>query len=223
LTACDGPTGTGYLGYSARGAPGPGTTDDGTIAPTAAGGSMPFTPEISLPTLRNFYDQYRTTLWGPYGFADAFNLKANWWDLDVIGIDQGPIALMIENYRTGSVWTRSMAAAEIQRGLSSAGFTPVVSVPEGNERIPLHFALEQNYPNPFNPATVIQVTIAERRLTNISVYDVLGRQVATLMNEVQGPGTYRVAFDASGLASGVYLCRLTSGPFVATRKMTVVR
>ena len=112
LTACDGPTATGYLGYSARGAPGPGTTDDGTIAPTAAGGSMPFTPEISLPTLRNMYDQYRTTLWTPYGFADAFNLKANWWDRDVIGIDQGPIALMIDNYRTGGhLWARSKGCA----------------------------------------------------------------------------------------------------------------
>jgi hypothetical protein len=120
LTACDGPS-----GYSARGAP-PAQNDDGTIAPTAAGGSIAFTPEYSLPTLRYFYDQYRTNIWTAYGFRDAFNLGVQWWDEDELGIDQGPIIIMIENYRTQRVWRLFMQIEEIQRGLKRAGF---VSLP----------------------------------------------------------------------------------------------
>jgi hypothetical protein len=118
LTACDGPEPSGY---SARGAPPP-MNDDGTIAPTAAGSSMPFTPEYSLPALRCFYDQFRTNLWTGYGFRDAFNLGARWWGPDVLGIDQGPILLMIENYRSQRVWRRFMQNREIQRGCQRAGF-----------------------------------------------------------------------------------------------------
>lgn len=124
ITACDGPGFGGYAGYNARGAP-PAMNDDGTIAPTAVAGCLPFAPEICLPTLRHFYDQYRTNLWTGYGFRDAFNLTANWWDPDVIGIDQGAMLLMIENYRTQNVWRRVMQAPEIRRGLQAAGFVPL--------------------------------------------------------------------------------------------------
>jgi hypothetical protein len=124
LTACDGPGTGGYAGYNARGAP-PAQNDDGTIAPTAVGGSVPFAPEVCVPTLRHFYDQFRTNLWTGYGFRDAFNLAAGWWDPDVLGIDQGPMVLMIENHRTHRVWKRFMQAPEIQRGLARAGFTNV--------------------------------------------------------------------------------------------------
>ena len=123
LTACDGPGVGRFQAYSARGAPPP-ENDDGTIAPTAAGGSIPFAPEISIPTLRHFYDRYRPNIWTPYGFCDAFNLTADWWDPEVLGIDQGPILIMIENYRRGRVWKTFMKAPEIQRGLKAAGFMP---------------------------------------------------------------------------------------------------
>jgi len=121
LTACDGPGFGKFQGYSARGAPPP-ENDDGTIAPAAVGGSLPFAPEICIPTLRHFYDHLRPNIWTPYGFCDAFNLTANWWDPEVLGIDQGPILVMIENYRTGKVWKTFMKAPEIQRGLKAAGF-----------------------------------------------------------------------------------------------------
>ena len=124
LTACDGPP-----GYSAHGAPPP-QEDDGTIAPTAAGGSIAFTPEVSLPTLRYFYDQYRTSMWTAYGFRDAFNLEAHWFAADELGIDQGPIVIMIENYRTQRVWRRFMNNEIIQRGLKRAGFMPVQAMRE---------------------------------------------------------------------------------------------
>ena len=125
FTACDGPgktiSGTSYLGYWARGAPN--GFEDGTIAPTAAGSSLPFAPDICLAALRHFYDTYRTNLWTTEGFRDAYNVRANWWGSDVIGIDQGPIVLMAENYRTGSTWARMLNSPIIQRGLQRAGFT----------------------------------------------------------------------------------------------------
>jgi len=118
LTACDGPS-----GYAARGAPA--GMDDGTIAPTAAGGSMPFASEYCLPTLRYFYSHFRKSIWTAYGFRDAFNQGAQWWGPDELGIDQGPIVIMIENYRTQRVWKFFMQSQVVQRGLQQAGFVPL--------------------------------------------------------------------------------------------------
>lgn len=118
LTACDDP----FVGYEAHGAP-PAQNDDGTIAPAAPGGAMAFTPEYSLPTLQYMYGNFRTNLWTANGFRDAFNLRSPpWYDTDELGIDQGPIVIMIENYRTQRVWKLFMQNAEIQRGLRQAGF-----------------------------------------------------------------------------------------------------
>ena len=75
----------------------------------------------------------------------------------------------------------------------------------------------------FNPTTRIQFTIVNRRLTIVKVYDVLGRDVATLVNEVKEPGTYTVQFDGAGLSSGVYLYRLHAGDFIQTRKLLLMR
>lgn len=116
ITACDGPD-----GYGARGAP-PAENDDGTIAPTAVGASMPFAPEICLPTLRNIHDKWGPRLWTRYGYRDAFNASRDWAATDVLGIDQGAMLLMIENYRTGAVWHRMMGHPVIRRGLKRAGF-----------------------------------------------------------------------------------------------------
>jgi hypothetical protein len=88
---------------------------------------------------------------------------------------------------------------------------------------PLKFGLDQNYPNPFNPTTKIQFTIANRQLTIVKVFDLVGREVATVVNEVKDPGSYTVQFDGSNLASGVYFYRLETGNFVQTRKLVVLR
>jgi hypothetical protein len=89
--------------------------------------------------------------------------------------------------------------------------------------VPKYYALGQNYPNPFNPTTMIQFTIVDRQWTIVKVYDILGSEVATLVNDVKEPGTYTVHLDASNLASGVYLYRLTAGAFVQTRRLLLVR
>jgi hypothetical protein len=120
LTACDDPN-----GYRAHGAPPP-QSDDGTIAPTAPAGSMPFAAEVCLPTLQSMYTRFRTHIWSLYGFKDAFNFNSpTWYGPDELGIDEGPIVIMIENYRTQRPWQLFMRNAEIQRGLQRAGFMPL--------------------------------------------------------------------------------------------------
>jgi hypothetical protein len=96
---------------------------------------------------------------------------------------------------------------------------------------PPSFVLEQNYPNPFNPSTRIKFEVsrqiegdqARSQLVTLKVYDVLGREVATLVNNVRPPGKYEVTWGASKMASGVYLYGLQSGSFVQTRKMVILR
>ena len=85
------------------------------------------------------------------------------------------------------------------------------------------FALEQNYPNPFNPSTLIHYTIPKEAYVSLKVYDLLGREVAVLVHDKKAPGSYAETWDASGMASGVYVCRLRSGDFVQSRRMLLLR
>jgi hypothetical protein len=90
------------------------------------------------------------------------------------------------------------------------------AVPEG-------FSLSQNYPNPFNPATTIAFSVPSSGHVTLAVYDLLGRQVATLVDRQMSPGSYETRFDAAGLPSGMYIYRLVSGSYTETRKMNVVK
>ena len=147
LTACDGPGDfkrfldgreREFFSYSARG---PGDRDDGTLAPTALGGSIAFAPEIVLPALAAIKARYGATIYRRYGFLDSFNPTLSdpalvdliseggivpgvaWVDDDYLGIDQGPIVTMIANHRDGFVWRRMHGSAPIVAGLRKAGFT----------------------------------------------------------------------------------------------------
>jgi hypothetical protein len=86
-----------------------------------------------------------------------------------------------------------------------------------------NFALEQNYPNPFNPSTSIKYAVSNQQFVLLKVYDVLGNEVATLVNEEKAPGHYEVEFNAAGLSSGIYIYRLQSGDFVQSRKMLLLK
>jgi hypothetical protein len=123
--------------YYARGV-GAVSIDDGTIAPTAAAASIAFAPEIVIPAVEEMHRRYGEYIYGKYGFYDAFNPSFDydvpvqhgrripgfgWVDSDYLGIDQGPILAMIENYRTGLIWRMTRANAHIRRGLVRAGFT----------------------------------------------------------------------------------------------------
>ncbi|HSN69508.1 MAG TPA: glucoamylase family protein [Thermoanaerobaculia bacterium] len=148
LTACDGPgDGTAFFdgrerlfwSYSARAAAANEIRDDGTIAPTAAAASIAFAPEIAIPAIQAMKDRYGARLYQKYGFLDSFNPslrtpppfkmlhgtidpELGWFDGDYLGIDQGPIVLMIENYRTGLIWDVMKKNPHIVRGLRQAGF-----------------------------------------------------------------------------------------------------
>ena len=117
LTASD-----DQLGYSAH-APDR-ATDNGTITPTGALSSFPYTPEASMAALKFFYRQLGDRLWGVYGPHDAFNLSQNWFSPVYMGLDQAPIVVMVENYRTGLVWRMFMSNPEIQPMLDKIGFKP---------------------------------------------------------------------------------------------------
>jgi hypothetical protein len=91
-----------------------------------------------------------------------------------------------------------------------------------SDRIPSAFYLGQNYPNPFNPTTKIKFAIPKSSFVNLKVYDVLGNEIATLLNEEKPAGLYKIDFDASGLSSGVYFYKLISGGFVETRKIIII-
>ncbi len=137
LTASDGPLdpaaerrATRFHAYWARGAGPDSSTDDGTIAPSAVGGSVPFAPELAVPTLVGLRDTFGYRVYGRYGFKDAFNLSyrgadgsSGWFATQYLGIDEGPIVLMIENYRSGFLWDLLKKCSYLTTGLRRAGFT----------------------------------------------------------------------------------------------------
>lgn len=148
LTACYGPIDGDleidgrprhFFTYAPRGASIAEVRDDGTIAPTAAAGSIPFAPEIAIPALREMNRRWGKHLWNDFGFLDAFNptiqdpglpvkrgrivAGVGWFEGDQLGIDQGPIVAMIENYRTELVWKTLRRNPYIVAGLKRAGFT----------------------------------------------------------------------------------------------------
>ena len=147
VTACDGPgamtlTVNGvtrkFYGYAGRGMGGLNTYDDGTLAPTGVVSSIVFAPEIVLPAIGALLARYGDYLYGTYGFLDAFNPTVpdgtmvqsgkmvagkGWVDVDYLGIDEGPIVAMIENYRTGLIWNLMRTHPYIKAGLKGAGFT----------------------------------------------------------------------------------------------------
>jgi hypothetical protein len=147
LTASDGPGDLllaidgrprAFFGYAARGTSFVEVRDDGTLAPTAVGGSVPFAPEITIPSLVTMRERYGAHLFGTYGFLDAFNPTfveqrtvslgrvfpgEGWFDTDYVGIDEGPILAMLENYRSELIWRVMRRNPHILRGLRRAGFT----------------------------------------------------------------------------------------------------
>jgi hypothetical protein len=107
-----------YNGYSAHSP----TEDNGTISPTAALSAFPYTPEYSMQALKHFYFDLGDKIWSEYGFVDAFNETQNWYAKSHLAIDQGPIVVMMENYRSGLFWKLFMQIPDIQDGLKKLGF-----------------------------------------------------------------------------------------------------
>ena len=120
LNACDGPS-----GYKSYGGPGiVGKKDDGTVSPTGAIASIIFTPDAARAAAQTLYDDHGDRLWGRFGFANAFNLKQNWFGEDVIGIDLGMALLALENHRSGLPWRLMMSHPAATRALSTSALCP---------------------------------------------------------------------------------------------------
>lgn len=103
-------------------------------------------------------------------------------------------------------------------------FNSTVNIDENsNLSTPEQFVLYQNYPNPFNPVTSIQYVIASRQFVQLIVYDVLGNEIATLVNEEKPFGVYNVQFAMNNLSSGIYFYQLKAGDFIQTKKLVLIK
>ena len=192
LTASDDPF--GYLAH----APGPGT-DNGTITPAAAIPSMPYTPQESLGALKHFYREYGPDLWGEYGFYDAFNLKQDWFADSYLAIDQGPIINMIENHRSGLLWSNFMANPEISPALTAAGF---VEDPVSTKDEPLIASEWQVYPTFSNGEFYLQLNqISNHRMPTIAISDLMGRKLA-FESQVKGDQLIHIKLADNSITSG---------------------
>ena len=114
-------------------------------------------------------------------------------------------------------------AAGRESAFSNEIMVIITSVVTLGDEIPETFALEQNYPNPFNPTTTITYDVAEPSDVRLLVHDLLGKAVAVLVDERHAAGRYEVAFEASGLASGVYLYTLRAGSFTQTKRLVLLK
>ncbi len=126
------------------------------------------------------------------------------------------------------LWYVNLGHLYLYHYFQMANGSEVASVPLASA-VPEGFKLEQNYPNPFNPSTRIQYTVGvasgrgQVAGVKLVVYDLLGREVAVLVNERKAPGSYEVSFDGNGLASGVYICRMTAGSSLQSKKMMLMK
>jgi hypothetical protein len=146
------------------------------------------------------------------------------------GADGVPAGLLVAKCDVAEVIVYNVSLSETDRKsveaylstkYGSAFPTGVVGQKTGN--LPAQFALEQNFPNPFNPTTVVRYQLPAASNVRLVVFDLLGREVSSLVNEREGPGSYEVKFDGAGLSSGVYFYRLTADNLVQTRKLMMLR
>lgn len=157
--------------------------------------------------------------------GDAQTSAVPWWTIDMgfaVGTSSTSTVKSAVGYglvgrMTGpnSMVETGFLADTLQRGT-------IVSV-GAREEVPGEYALHQNYPNPFNPSTTIWYELPTAVNVRLTIVNMLGQIVATLVNEMKQPGKYTLQFDGSGLASGVYFYRLQAGSFVQTKKLLLMR
>jgi hypothetical protein len=222
LTASDDP-----YGYSAHE---PVSNDNGTLTPTAAVASIPYTPQQSLQAARHFYQTYGSNLWGYEGYRDAFHPGLGWTASDYIAIDQGPIVLMIENYRSQLLWNRFMSNPEIAPMLAAIGFVADSSSTAGT---PLAVGAPSTLrlvasPNPAAGAMMFALELPRAADTRVEVFDLAGRRVAELRRGPLAAGRHTLAWngrDERGalVPAGVYLARAASGETPVVTRFVRVR
>ncbi len=162
---------------------------------------------LTLPNLSNAQTQIKSSVFGSGGSATASNASRI----------------------VGTLGQAFIGTTSNESNIAESGFWPqtidlVTSVEQiPTEIIPKAFRLYQNYPNPFNPTTTIQFALPKRSSVTLKLYDILGKEVGTLVDEELLPGEYKVSFDAAGLASGVYFYQLEAEGFVQTKKLMLLR
>ena len=208
LTASDDPW--GYLAHEPQAG-----SDNGTITPTAALSSMPYTPGESIDALKYFYREYGEDLWGPYGFYDAFNLDEDWFATSYLAIDQGPIVCMIENYRTGLLWEKFMANPEIQSALDEIGFVPDSTEVSTKERPESGFEAAL-FPNPLAAGGIatLELSVLKKIQVTATLHDWTGRPVRTLLDQTGlMPGIYSITVPTDNLPAGYYFVKVNEKAF----------
>jgi hypothetical protein len=209
LTSSDDPS-----GYSAHAPLDP--SDNGTITPTAALGSMPYTPAASMRALKHFYRERGDKLWGKFGFYDAFNPTRNWTANSYLAIDQGPIVCMIENHRTGLLWRLFMQNPEIKTALDAIGFVAdATSTPSVSE--PISMVLQ---PNPTQNQSFLQFNLKKDSELSLEMADAAGRLVKVIFSKKTfSAGENNLLIDAADVPSGFYQLILRGSDFVKNVKM----
>lgn len=159
-------------------------------------------------------------------FTGGFNQGSTYWvnnlysdqNIQVLGSELANFSVTLPAYGS-AVYTIAID----EESVVLPPIPPIVSVDDELTSMPEDYNLFQNYPNPFNPSTTIRYSIINPDLVRIKVYDILGREVATLVNEFKQAGFFEVQFNSAGLASGIYLYRIESGKFIQTKKMILLK
>ncbi len=178
-------------------------------------------------------DTVSTFIWGD-GNIDEDPLFVNTLNNDFHLQDLSPcITAGIDSIQIAGIWQYApLTDIEGNPRPNPAGTMPDIGAyesqyPSGvdndNSNLPTEYELYQNYPNPFNPSTKISYKLAEAGFTSLKVYDVLGNEVVTLVNEEKTAGEYEIEFNGNGLTSGIYFYQLKAGSFIQTKKMVLVK
>ena len=169
--------------------------------------------------------------WNPVNRMHAIIVNSAYDNVNAITTTPGPLNALATwvlvfygtNYTVGDQ-VEVDYANPIQIGSDKYTFTPTnVTGINGTNSAPLNFMLSQNYPNPFNPSTTIIYSVPRTSLVSLKIYDMLGREVRTLINEYKSPGSYNIVFNAHGLSSGVYFYRLTAGNYSDVKKLILIK
>ena len=220
---------------------------------SSAPGLINFEPTDTLGNWYDYYDEtldstYDVMLWastvaiGPNGLLWAGNLRPDWsgpmggaWyaydvttgDLvETVGIALGDSTAGGSRSPRGIAWTadgQTMYTADFDYSTINVYQNTSTDVAQTGSELPSSYELGQNYPNPFNPSTMINFSIPESGLVTLKVFNVLGQEIAELVNDVKSAGNYEVSFDASQLTTGMYIYKIQSGNYSATKKMLLVK
>lgn len=212
LTASDDPD--GYMAHEPTA-----TRDNGTITPSAAVSSMPYTPEESIAALKGLYRLIGEKNWGAMGFYDAFNQSRNWYADSYLAIDQGPIIGMIENHRSELLWNLFMSNPEIQPALDAIGFVPDASSVEDTDVADAVIL----FPNPARNLSTVTLQGRSSAIEEITIYDFTGRVIKVVsLHHKEVSYNNRVQLSLHFLNPGVYALGITDSDGRITMKKLIV-